>query len=614
MASIGPINVNFIQSLAWSNSAIVQDVPIPFGQSFSYKYGAAQPSYTLRSSFHALTDWDAGLIRAQLNELVGNPDIAAYYIDFDRDEDELNGWYLLRDLNTDYPPSSLGNYPFTVSATRVGETTAGLGIYWKSDLITNYWNISALARVILPNGVNTSSADNDPLEGEDGLVYYSASPNDSLLILDDAQDKTVQSNLEYTNTCHVFYSVGATKDHPTQDRVTVYSPQSYRVQPTQPTITDSTNTEKYPTISNGIVRMRGRVIEIYNNRLGLWHNIAGFYPRVVSNETTELTVLLTKVSADEIKWKMIFTEDPTKGERVVFNCRLGRGRPYIEFSFVPGTVGGMEAGTYLSPMTILNFQGNFFTGNNFSLVSNLTTTGAPSGSFPVSPTYNVAVAIKEHLKDITGWILTEQPPGNQPPVSSSTQLMLPGDFPGTSTPTEHRFAILAAMSDDAMDEVEELDLDSFTLGNGAILTNGMIELDPNTSAYAEYNTSLSWAAGDWFIFVEIHHIENGGDLQLINLPENSPKTISHISSERRVLTDDWTVGIAANGTPRFNASNADNADSRIYIRKVVRCRPGATQTSLSGDLIADINRYGRDFVTNVRQKIVIVDPNYVRSA
>ena len=151
--SVGPIEFQFIESFSWTDGRSITTTAIPLRRNQSYTVGTNETTYTLSTSFFALTDEAAKVKRRQLHELARNPNIDFVYINFEQDSHEHSGWYHISDVSTTPITGTFGDYPVTFNITRRGTTGSHLlGTYRTANPLVNNYNLTGQNIMTLPNG------------------------------------------------------------------------------------------------------------------------------------------------------------------------------------------------------------------------------------------------------------------------------------------------------------------------------------------------------------------------------------------------------------------------------------------------------------------------------
>lgn len=175
--SIGPITFPFLEAHSWDARRQTQIVNVPFTRQTGFSTGAELVSYSLSGQFYADTEAEAKVLRRQLVELFNNSDIDFEYIEFDCDDEELSGWFLLDQVSVNIPPGSLGPYPFSASVRRLGNLSTHLfGTYWTSTPYTNDYALTGREWVAAPNSLGSPVNDNRPGDGGENYIIVAPSP------------------------------------------------------------------------------------------------------------------------------------------------------------------------------------------------------------------------------------------------------------------------------------------------------------------------------------------------------------------------------------------------------------------------------------------------------
>ena len=120
--------------------------------------GGKLTRYQIQSAFYGDGDSvaDAKARRVALRAKVQNFKGEIVKIEFDHDSNELDGWFLIDDINTDIQGNNPNAFDFSLSATRLGGNDGGVGsfeeaIYWKNYAIDNSCGVTGDAVVPVPN-------------------------------------------------------------------------------------------------------------------------------------------------------------------------------------------------------------------------------------------------------------------------------------------------------------------------------------------------------------------------------------------------------------------------------------------------------------------------------
>ena len=184
--SIGPISFPFLEAHSWDARRQTQIVNVPFARQTGFSIGAELVSYSLSGQFYAGTEAEAKVLRRQLVELFNNSDIDFEYIQFDCDDEELSGWFLLDQVSVSIPPGTLGPYPFSASVRRLGNLSTHLfGTYWTSNPYTNDFALIGREWVAAPNSLGSPVNDDRPGEGGENQIVVAPAPLENPIVYRD---------------------------------------------------------------------------------------------------------------------------------------------------------------------------------------------------------------------------------------------------------------------------------------------------------------------------------------------------------------------------------------------------------------------------------------------
>lgn len=362
--SIGPIELTFLEAHNWDVRRQIEMVNVPFARQTGYTVGAELVTYQLTGAFHADTDTEAKQIRRQLNELFNNPDIDFEYIEFDLDDEELSGWFLLDSINTQIIPGVFGDYPFSCSVRRLGNIeNLKIGGYWKSNELTNDYGLSAREWLAIPNGLGSGVG--AVRTGEGGSNQMVTSPTANPIVYQGDFDTSTY----YDMRCRLV------------DYTTIL--------PSSSTWTDIYGKDhKFATagasymMHNGLIGLDHSQVAgptkilkglLYNNGSASWQiYLTRFYLKNAAGTTYTILhrPVIEKYNYDEIVWTVMYG-DTSDNNNFPVTFRLRRGTYFIDVE-IPVRETGVDIGPNTSieisgdPFTSSSSAANYFVGVNTS--------------------------------------------------------------------------------------------------------------------------------------------------------------------------------------------------------------------------------------------------------
>lgn len=389
---IGPIELPYHENLGWSDRRRNNIVAIPMGRSTGYMAGTELTGYRIQSAFHADTDAEAKLLRRQLHELAKSQQ-NFIYMDFDLDDREHAGWFLLDEVSTEPLPAVFGDYPVSLSGQRLGGTGDFLlGTYWKDNDLTNDWSFSGTPEVALPNGAGDASL--TERSGEGGSSRIILDPSDQLIIypLPDI------SNF-YGCRCRIRDTVGEASESDWED---VYGP--------------GHEWQEHAVFDNGLIRFKWdsstHKTSLHIWLYAIWAEGAQDYELFLNDGvptqlTAEYPPIITHFDWDRVEWQLVYT-DGTEDYTVV-NFALNRGSLFLSMEIKTGA-NGLHANSGLRTKS----------GITISTVYNSSGSASPTVGLPLDANSNFATGALSDGTNI-GFLYTDQPAG-QPPAGTTTKM------------------------------------------------------------------------------------------------------------------------------------------------------------------------------------------------
>ena len=210
MATIGGVIVEFIEAFEVSGSRRNTTVDIPYGYQLAYLSGINLPAYNIQSTFYGETEAIAKSVRARLGTLANNLEEPYVYIEFDTDQAELSGWFLIDSLNVSINGEQPGFYPFTFSAKKISGTGANTltpAVYYDDTTTFSSTCYSPTPWISIPNeynGPNITIVENTIETIQPARIIID--PTDSNLQTLSGLDA---SSLTYNSRCHMIDTVTA---------------------------------------------------------------------------------------------------------------------------------------------------------------------------------------------------------------------------------------------------------------------------------------------------------------------------------------------------------------------------------------------------------------------
>ncbi len=183
MATIGGIEVQFIQTISLSDGRRNQIIDIPYGMQTGHGAGGQLTRYQIQSAFYGDGDSvsDAKVRRASLRNLVRNFQNEIIKIEFAHDSAELDGWFLIDSIDTDIQGASPNTFDFSLSATRLGGSDGSVGdfapaIFWNTFPFDNACS-AGTKWVSIPNAETDYDEIREGATGECKIKLPAASSN-----------------------------------------------------------------------------------------------------------------------------------------------------------------------------------------------------------------------------------------------------------------------------------------------------------------------------------------------------------------------------------------------------------------------------------------------------
>jgi hypothetical protein len=176
MPILADLDLRTTDSQSTSRANQVQETIIPNGYPVVSNHGQNADSINAGGLITEDTDDLAKVKKNQFLEIVSSP--CPVYVQFGRNQQTYNGWYMLNGGQASVSPAVCGSYPFTFSARKL---FGNLGTYYSAAHLENDWNlITPVEAVGLPGGVSYGGA---------GFRTFSSETGDTSIIVSETGEK-----------------------------------------------------------------------------------------------------------------------------------------------------------------------------------------------------------------------------------------------------------------------------------------------------------------------------------------------------------------------------------------------------------------------------------------